>query len=112
MNCQWVRTRDAYRYAAQEESSIARMPTPNLGVNKNDPIIDNMSEVSEEFVNMVANPEPVDGAIPQVLLRVLQRIAGGQSGTGGQKFIIERLRLNGDEMFTGVARTTPMIVEY
>lgn len=74
MDNQRVRTRGARRHEAQEESSIARVLTPNLGVNENDPTIDNVSKELEGFVDEEVNHDPIDGAISKALLRVLHEL--------------------------------------
>ncbi|KAA3487702.1 1-phosphatidylinositol-4,5-bisphosphate phosphodiesterase beta-2 [Gossypium australe] len=59
-----------------------------------------------------ANHDLIDGAISQALLRVLQRVAGSQSSTGGHKSIVERLRSSGAKVFKGVDGRTPTVAEY
>lgn len=63
----------ALHCATQDESSNSQVPTPNLGVklNENDLSVDNVSQEAKKFANEEANPNPIDGAISQGLLRVL-----------------------------------------
>lgn len=74
MNNRGVRTRGARRRAAQDESSTAQVLTLNVGVNPNEnyPVVDNVSQEPKELVIEEVNLGPIDGAVSQALLRVLQ----------------------------------------
>lgn len=50
------------------------MLTLDLGVNDDDPTMDNVSQEPEGFVDEEANLNPVDGVISQTLFIVLQRV--------------------------------------
>ncbi|XP_017622216.1 uncharacterized protein LOC108466403 [Gossypium arboreum] len=51
-------------------------------------------------------------AVTHAMLRVLQRVAGAQSSTGSCEPVVEMLRSSKVELFKGIARTTPTVVEY
>ncbi|KAH1114102.1 hypothetical protein J1N35_007480 [Gossypium stocksii] len=79
---------------AQSSSNGQRsscVPTLDLGVNDNDPVMDNVSGEPEKFINKEANPEAVEGTVSQALLRFLHQVARGQSNIGCHKSITERL---------------------
>ncbi|KAA3470529.1 ATP-dependent zinc metalloprotease FtsH [Gossypium australe] len=59
-------------------------------------------------------PGPVagDDAVSQVMLRVLERVAGAGTGSGARKFVSERLRANGAEVFRGISGVAPNTAEY
>lgn len=84
MNSCGVWTRTSHRRAAQDESSTTQVRMPDLGVNpnENDPVMDNLSQEPEEFINREVNPDPVDGFVSQALLRVLKHVIRGQTDIG------------------------------
>ncbi|KAA3483697.1 ATP-dependent zinc metalloprotease FtsH [Gossypium australe] len=51
-------------------------------------------------------------AVLQVMLRILERVAGPNNGTGSRGSIAERLRANGVEIFKGIAGVAPDVAEY
>ncbi|KAA3473346.1 esterase-like [Gossypium australe] len=66
-------------------------PAPDFGVNEDDPVMDNVSNVPEEFVNKEENPDSIDGS---------------------RKSIVERFRSSGAKVFMRVAGMTPAAAEY
>ncbi|XP_016749663.1 uncharacterized protein [Gossypium hirsutum] len=46
------------------------------------------------------------------MLRILERVAGPNLGSGGRGSVTERLRSNGAELFRGVVRVAPNVAEY
>ncbi|XP_012448687.1 uncharacterized protein LOC105771842 [Gossypium raimondii] len=53
-----------------------------------------------------------DDVLSQAMLRVLDRVAGPHSGSGGRRSIIERLWSNRAELFRGVTEVAPTVAEY
>ncbi|KAA3487334.1 1-phosphatidylinositol-4,5-bisphosphate phosphodiesterase beta-2 [Gossypium australe] len=53
-----------------------------------------------------------DNTLSQAMLRILERVAGTNTGTGGRRLVTERLRSNGAKIFKGIARVAPNVVEY
>lgn len=56
--------------------------------------------------------EPVNEAVSQGMLRVLEQVTGAHTGANSPGIIGERLRSSRAELFRGVAGTTSTIVEY
>ncbi|XP_017617914.1 uncharacterized protein LOC108462484 [Gossypium arboreum] len=53
-----------------------------------------------------------DDALSQAMLRILERVAGPNTGAGGRGSVTERLRSNGDELFRIVVGVAPNVAEY
>ena len=84
--------------------SLASGHMPNIGVG-------------ETPASPVAETRPYDRAVEndalsQAMLRILERVAGPNNGTGNQGSILERLRSNGVEIFKGVAGVAPNVTKY
>ena len=54
----------------------------------------------------------VEDALFQAMLRILERVARPNNGTGNRGSIPEQLRANGAEIFKGVASVAPNVAEY
>ncbi|XP_012483029.1 uncharacterized protein LOC105797632 [Gossypium raimondii] len=50
--------------------------------------------------------------LSQAILRMLKRVAGPHSRFGGRASVTERLQFNKAELFTGVTRVVPTVLEY
>ncbi|XP_040932072.1 uncharacterized protein [Gossypium hirsutum] len=53
-----------------------------------------------------------DDALSQAMLRILERVARPNTGTGSRGSVSERLRSNGAEVFKGISRVAPNVAEY
>ncbi|KAA3466797.1 ATP-dependent zinc metalloprotease FtsH [Gossypium australe] len=53
-----------------------------------------------------------DDALSQAMLRILERVAGTNTGAGGRGSVTERLRPNGTEIFRGIVGVAPNVAEY
>ncbi|KAA3465722.1 ATP-dependent zinc metalloprotease FtsH [Gossypium australe] len=53
-----------------------------------------------------------DDVLFQAMLRILERVAGPNTGAGGRGPVTERLWSNGAEIFRGIAGVAPNIAEY
>ncbi|XP_017644393.1 uncharacterized protein LOC108485044 [Gossypium arboreum] len=53
-----------------------------------------------------------DDALSQAMLRILERVARPNTGTGGRGSVSERLRSNGAEIFRGISGVAPNVAEY
>ncbi|XP_017622026.1 uncharacterized protein LOC108466182 [Gossypium arboreum] len=53
-----------------------------------------------------------DDVLSQAMLRILERVAGPDTGVGSRRSISERLRLNGAEIFKRVAGVAPNVAKY
>ena len=53
-----------------------------------------------------------DDALSQVMLRVLERVAGASTGSVGRGSIFERLRSNGAKIFRGISGVALNVAEY
>ncbi|XP_017632995.1 uncharacterized protein LOC108475532 [Gossypium arboreum] len=51
-------------------------------------------------------------ALSQVMFKILERVAGPNTGSRGRGSITERLWSNGAELFRGVVRVAPNVAEY
>ncbi|KAA3466515.1 ATP-dependent zinc metalloprotease FtsH [Gossypium australe] len=74
-------------------------------------------EIGEASASHMAEMGPNDRAageeaLSQAMLRILERVAGPNNGTGNRGAIPERLRSNGADVFKGIASVAPNVVEY
>ncbi|XP_016681165.1 uncharacterized protein [Gossypium hirsutum] len=65
-----------------------------------------------KHLQLTSQQEPTNKAVSQVMLSVLERVAGAQSGVNSHGAIADRLQLSRVELFRGIAGMTPTVAEY
>lgn len=70
-------------------------------------------QTSKIFGTPIAKTESIrDNPVSQVMLHVLERVVGTPTRPVARGLVIERLHSNGAELFRGITRVTPIMVEY
>ncbi|XP_017629033.1 uncharacterized protein LOC108472015 [Gossypium arboreum] len=86
--------------------SFAYDAIPNLDTSET--LVSPVTETDAESYDSVAR----DDALSQAMLRILERVAGANTGSGGRGSVTERLCLNGAEIFRGIAGVASSVAEY
>ncbi|XP_017644207.1 uncharacterized protein LOC108484824 [Gossypium arboreum] len=67
-----------------------------------------VTEIGAESQDRVAG----DDALSQAMLRILERVAGANVGSGGRGSVTERIRSNGAKIFRGITGVAPSVAKY